>query len=329
MEKIIVQKNTVDEFLIAYTLEGNLNSKNLLVMLHGGGMDHHEKEAFPRIQNGQNEKRQLENGKSRTILEPMFYGNYDRIVGEIEARDLDLLTLRIDLRNHGESKKIDGTFDERDLQVKRYVRDISDVIDYIVNAYNIENIDLMGTCFGGLIAQCYVLGIGINESCLMKDRDKIKSLILNCPLSFLNLYTENEADKFSYNKSMLIKYGPEGTQFNKMPGVYEGKETIKEAQYYGNIAPKLGESKLPILYLYGKKDRLIAPTVAEKITGEIKNENQRLIVRPVDDTYDHGFADHCLYDPQSSDVLIRAVMEFLENQLALRNNNENQNKMKF
>lgn len=47
MEKLIVQKNTVDEFPIAYTLDGNLNSKNLIVMLHGGGMDHHEKGAYP------------------------------------------------------------------------------------------------------------------------------------------------------------------------------------------------------------------------------------------------------------------------------------------
>lgn len=238
------------------------------------------------------------------------------------------MILRIDLRNHGESKKLDGTMDKRDLEVKRYVRDISEVINYIVNNYQIENIDLMGTCFGGLIAQCYVLGIGANDNCLMPERTKLKSLILNCPLSFLNLYTENKADEFSYKKSCFIKNGPEGTQFNKMPGVYEGKETIKEAEYYGNIALALGKSGLPILYIYGENDRLIAHIVAKQITEDIKKENQNITVQNVSAEF-HGFADHCLYDPQSSDVLILSVMEFLEKQLSVRNNNENQNKMKF
>ena len=47
MYKKIVQRGTKNEFPLRYTLEGNLESKNLMVMIHGGGMDHHEKGFYP------------------------------------------------------------------------------------------------------------------------------------------------------------------------------------------------------------------------------------------------------------------------------------------
>lgn len=80
---IIVQKGTKDEWNIGYTLEGNMSSNNLVVMVHGGGYDRDE------------------NGKTILIKKP--YGNYQRLSYELQVNDIDTAILRIDLRNHGKS----------------------------------------------------------------------------------------------------------------------------------------------------------------------------------------------------------------------------------
>ena len=96
---IIVQKGTKDEWNIGYTLEGNMSSNNLVVMVHGGGYDRDENGFYPCIENGT--VKRDENGKTILIKKP--YGNYQRLSYELQVNDIDKAILRIDLRNHGKS----------------------------------------------------------------------------------------------------------------------------------------------------------------------------------------------------------------------------------
>ena len=140
-------------------------------------------------------------------------GNYDRIVGELEALDVDALIVRIDLRNHGLSVLENGEMDKRDTSVLRFAGDVADVIQSIVEEFEIENIHLHGTCMGGLVSQCVAVGLTTSNS--KEYMDKIRSLFLNCPLAFEILGTTDPNDGFNYKKNKMILDGPSGTQFTK------------------------------------------------------------------------------------------------------------------
>ena len=106
---IIVQKETKDEWNIGYTLEGNISSNNLVVMVHGGGYDRDE------------------NGKA--ILIKKLYGNYQRLSYELQANDIDTAILRIYLRNHGKSL-VNGKMDSNFIR-----EDNKTLIDYDADIY--------------------------------------------------------------------------------------------------------------------------------------------------------------------------------------------------
>lgn len=316
MYKKIVQRGTENEFPLRYTLEGDLNSKNLMVMIHGGGMDHHEKGFYTTFdENGKPVKKMI-NGKMKTVLNEQHIGNYDRMVGELEAIEADTLIVRVDLRNHGESLLPDGTMDERDTSVLRFAGDILDLIHQIEEEREIENIDLVGTCIGGLIAECIATG---TTTCNHEDTvEKIRSLFLNCPLSFHALTSTDPTDTFNYNKNKEILAGK---RFTKMKGMFEGKETFLEGLYHLDM-PELVASvpNLKIFYLFGADDRLLKQEKSTAILKEMLKVNPNIEYYKMTQENSHGYPDHCLWSPQCSDLFLRIAMNFYHNVITKQDN---------
>ena len=77
-----------DGLIIKGQIEGNIASDNLIVMLHSGGYDRHER-GIKEIKNQQ-----------KIYFNPL--GNYDYLTNLLKH---DYVILRIDQRNHGESGK--------------------------------------------------------------------------------------------------------------------------------------------------------------------------------------------------------------------------------
>ena len=313
MNKCIVQKGTENEFPIAYTLEGNLHSKNLLVMIHGGGMDLHEQGVYPFFDHEGKPVKHMIDGKMKTVLFKQHIGNYDRIAGELEALDIDALIVRIDLRNHGASVLENGEMDKRDTSVLRFSGDVADVIQSVVEEFEIENIHLHGTCMGGLVSQC--VAVGLTTSKTKEYMNKIRSLFLNCPLAFEILGTMDPNDGFNYQKNKMILDGPNGTQFTKMKGLFEGKATLKESSLYFDLPEKVASLQLPTFYLYGKNDQLIPSEKSRFILERMKAINPNITSFEMDVVNSHGVAQHCLYSPQCADMYLRLATQFYEDKI--------------
>ena len=311
MYQKIVQQNTENEFPISYTMEGNLNSKNLIVMLHGGGMDHHEQGFYITFdENGKPVKKMI-NSKMKTVLTKQHIGNYDRIAGELEATATDTLIIRVDLRNHGESLLPDEKMDTRDTSILRMAGDVLDLIHQISEEQGIENIHLMGTCLGGLISECVVTGLTTCEH--TETRNKIRSLLLNCPLSFQALASTDPTDGFNYQKTKMILAGPEGTQVTKMKGIFEGKATLFEALSHFDLPERLARiSDIQIKYIYGADDRLLSREKSAAILKEMLAVNPGIEYYKMTQENSHGYPDHCLWSPQCSDLLLRTTMDFYD-----------------
>lgn len=311
MYKKIVQRGTKNEFPLRYTLEGNLESKNLMAMIHGGGMDHHEKGFYPTFdENGKPVKKMI-NGKMKTVLTKQHIGNYDRMVGELETIGADTLIVRVDLRNHGESLLPNGEMDKRDSSVLRLAGDILDLIHQIEEEREIENIDLVGTCIGGLIAECIATGTTTYNH---EDTvEKIRSLFLNCPLSFQALTSTDPTDTFNYHKNKEILTGK---QFTKMKGTFEGKETFLEGLEHLNM-PELVASvpNLKIFYLFGADDRLLKQEKSTAILKKMLKVNPNIEYYKMTQENSHGYPDHCLWSPQCSDLMLKIFMDFYDRQL--------------
>lgn len=308
MEKFIVQQGTENEFPIAYTLEGNLNSNNLVVMIHGGGMDHHEQGYYQVFDANGKVVKKMVDGKAKTVLTKQHIGNYDRIATELQTLENSPLIIRIDLRNHGESLLPGGLMDERDTLISRMAGDVVEVINHVMEEHNIENIHLFGTCLGGLVSEC--IATGLTNSKNTEYLNKIKSLFLNCPLSFQNLCTFDPNDKFNYEKTIAIINGPDGIQFRKMRGMFEGKETIKEAQRINDLPERVGNLHIPIHYVYGENDRLLPAAFSEQILNRMLSVNPQIEHVKLNMVNSHGYADHCLYSPQCSDQLLLEATKF-------------------
>lgn len=296
---ITVQKGTKDEWNIGYTLEGNISSNNLVVMVHGGGYDRDENGFYPCIENGT--VKRDENGKAIFIKKP--YGNYQRLSYELQANDIDTAILRIDLRNHGKSL-VNGKMDERDTSFVRFANDLDSVIKQIKSKYGYQNIHIVGTCAGALTTTYYIAN--------KKDKEDIKSLTLISPLSPNALCTTNPNHGFNYKKNMLLLNG-KIKQFTKMHGMFEGIKTIREARNNMNIYEKLNNG-IPICYIASPTDRIIPYDISLDIINKLSNyDNFKPII--LYDKEIRGNADHCFYDPQSSDRLLMVCTEFLSEQI--------------
>lgn len=315
-EKIIAQKGTIDEWPIYGCLEGNIESKNLVLMIHGGGYDRNENGIFPVMENGK-PKKEESNGKSRMIYTNKPYGNYERLSTELQADEIDCAIFRMDVRNHGRSTN-NGKMDTRDTEWTRFSRDLSSVIKYLKDKYGYENIHLVGTCMGALIAQYYIAGIGANKDDYMEERQNLRSATLISPLAPQMLCTTNPAHGFGYKKAEMIRNG-EISQFTKMKGLFEGRKTLKEAEEHLDLAQRVAKTELPIMYISSPTDRIIPIDQTLEVINDMQvnpNFTSELLLK--DEI--RGLSDHCFYDPQSSDACLRTIVPFIENQIMLSQN---------
>lgn len=312
-----------DGLFIKGTLEGNINSDNLIVMLHSGGYDRHER--------GVKEvKKDPETGK-REIKYYNPLGNYDYLANYLKLEDYCIL--RIDQRNHGQSGKnidIEKTktkltelnIDENDINIiitallerdkntlnkyelenpslKEIIHrpplkdmsfiqmkdDFAEVMEMLPSKIDkeFENIDYIGTCMGTV-----VLGLYLSE-----NLNKANSLTLFSPLytfeySFLNPPKDSG---FGFEKKETIK---QGKQF-RMGNAVEGMSTYIEVEKFSkDFLNKIANLNIPILCIQGLNDTLVSPEEQRQIFGNIINYRENNNLTEV--YYAEIQGVHCLYD---------------------------------
>lgn len=322
-----------DGLVIRGQIEGNLNSDNLIVMLHSGGYDRHER--------GVKEVNKDKNG-NRTITYYNDEGNYDYLTNLLKH---DYTILRIDQRNHGQSgKNIDiDKLTETLTKLKVLSEDINIVVqaehardkqtlNKLINKYpNIKDIvnrpplkdmsfvkmkndlkevmeslpqkvgkeftsvDYVGTCMGTVVAGLY----------LSENKDsKVNSLTLFSPLytfdySFIN--PPKEA-KFLTKKKQTVE---SGKQF-RMGNAVEGKSTLREIEKISKtFIHNIADLNIPIFCIQGYNDILVPQKIQNEIFKRLidyrKNNN-------ISDTYYAEIESvHCLYDAIFPSVLETSI----------------------
>ena len=312
-----------DGLIIRGTLEGNIYSDNLIVMLHSGGYDRHERGVKEVKQNKETGEKEI------TYYNPL--GNYDYLADYLKLEDYCIF--RIDQRNHGLSgKNIDTKQNKAKLMgLNVNENDINTIITAllernktVLNKYATENpdlkeiiqkpllkdmsfiqmkndfkavmemlpakigkefesIDYIGTCMGTV-----VLGLYLSE-----NPNKANSLTLFSPLytfesSFLN---PPKNSGFRFEKKEIIK---QGKQF-RMGNAVEGISTYKEVENFSkDFLYNIAKLNIPILCIQGLNDNLVPKEEQRKIFGDIikYRENNNLA-----ETYYAEIAGvHCLYD---------------------------------
>ena len=93
-------------------------------------------------------------------------------------------------------------------------------------------------------------------------------------------------------------------------GMFEGKETIKEAQRINDLPERVGNLHIPIHYVYGENDRLLPASFSEQILNRMLSVNPQIEHVKLNMVNSHGYADHCLYSPQCSDQLLLEATKF-------------------
>lgn len=324
-----IQFKMKDGLIIQGQLEGNENSDNLVVMLHSGGYDRHER--------GVKEVKKDESGKKHiTYYNPL--GNYDYLTNLLQY---DYCILRIDQRNHGQSgKNINISTLTNQLQNQNVTpEDINTIIqaeherkkqtlNKMMNKYphikdiiskppiqdlsfiqmkedlkevmqqlpqkakkQFQTIDYIGTCMGTLVLGLY----------LQENPNKANSLTLFSPLytfeySFLN--PPKEATIVTKKKQIVSS----GQQF-RLGNAVEGPATHEEIkQISQNFLNKIAGLNIPIFCIQGLNDVLVSRDIQNEIFKQLidyRKENN------INETY-YAEIDgvHCLYD-----VIFPTVLE--------------------
>lgn len=305
-----------DNLIIKGQIEGNLESDNLIVMLHSGGYDRHERGV----------KEIKENQK--IYYNPL--GNYDYLVNLLKQ---DYTILRIDQRNHGQSgKNIDidklsaalnqldvtgedikkivrlelardkkglGLFITKYPKIKKIVNkppikdlsfiqmkdDLAEVMKALPQKIGKEfkTIDYVGTCMGTV-----VLGLYLKENI-----KKANSLTLFSPLytfdySFTN--TPEDAGLLAKKKQVIES----GKQF-RLGNAVEGKSTYDEvARFSDEFIENLKNLDIPTYCIQGTSDVLVPEQEQLKLFTEvIKNR----LGKGLSEVYYAKIEGvHCLYD---------------------------------
>ena len=291
-----------DNLVLKGVLEGNLDSNTLVVMLHSGGYDHHERGI-------------------KDLSTKEYYnheGNYDYLSNILGN---EVAILRYDARNHGQSgKNIDikkmevelkkqgfSSFDiakiiasfltkeniaiDNDLIKRPYIKDMSflkmkddlkEVLNQVKTRYNFTNIHLVGTCMGGLVSTLYTI----------ENSQDVKSLTLFSPLFTLDSSFLKPDNKFAMKKHEVLA---SGTQF-RMGNAVEGPQTIAEiADIRTHFYKDLMSLDVPIFCIQGIEDKLVLEKYQNAIFETIEKYHKENKLAPV---YYATIAPgvHCLYD---------------------------------
>ncbi len=312
-----------DNLIIKGQIEGNLESDNLIVMLHSGGYDRHERGV----------KEIKENQK--IYYNPL--GNYDYLVNLLKQ---DYTILRIDQRNHGQSgKNIDidklsaalnqldvtgedikkivrlelardkkglGLFITKYPKIKKIVNkppikdlsfiqmkdDLAEVMKALPQKIGKEfkTIDYVGTCMGTV-----VLGLYLKENI-----KKANSLTLFSPLytfdySFIN--PPKEAEFLTKKKNAVEN----GNQF-RLGNAVEGPKTLEEVKKFSkNFLTTIATLDIPILCIQGQNDVLVPQKIQTKIFKELEDYRSSNNLSEI--YYAETKGVHCLYDAIFPSVL--------------------------
>lgn len=324
-----------DGLIIRGQLEGNINSNNLVVMLHSGGYDRHER-GVKEVKKDESSNKQI------TYYNPL--GNYDYLTNLLKY---DYCILRIDQRNHGQSgKNIDIeklttiltklNLSQEDIQhliqaelsrdkqtlnaiIKKYpsikdiathppIKDLSfiqmkDDLKEVMNQLpqkidkEFSHIDYVGTCMGTV-----VLGLYLHEA-----SDKANSLTLFSPLYTFDYSFENppkEAELLTKKKQTVDS----GKQF-RLGNAVEGQSTHQEIKEISKtFIQNIAKLDIPIFCIQGYNDVLVPQkeqnVIFKKLTDYRETNN-------ISETY---YAEiegvHCLYDAIFPSVL--EVSQFIE-----------------
>ena len=318
-----------DGLVIRGQIEGNLDSDNLIVMLHSGGYDRHER-GVKEVTKDENGNKQIE------YYNPL--GNYDYLTNLLKH---DYAILRIDQRNHGQSgKNIDinklnetltnlnvssedintiiqaehardkQTLNEliskypnikdivnrpplKDMSFVEMKDDLKEVMESLPQKVGKEftSVDYVGTCMGTVVA-----GLYLSET---KD-PKANSLTLFSPLytfdySFIN--PPKEAELLNKKKQVVES----GKQF-RLGNAVEGKSTLQEVETISkDFIQNIADLNIPIFCIQGYNDVLVPQKVQNELFKGLIDYREK---NNISDTY---YAEiegvHCLYDAIFPSVL--------------------------
>lgn len=317
-----------DGLIIRGQLEGNLKSNNLIVMLHSGGYDRHER--------GAKEVTKDENG-NRKIIYYNPEGNYDYLTNLLSN---DYCILRIDQRNHGQSGKnididklkeiltslnvlpedIETIINDEHARDKRALNEIIKKYPSIKDIVNrpplkdssfiqmkddfaevmktlpqkagkdFQTIDYVGTCMGTV-----VLGLYINE-----HPEKANTLTLFSPLYTFDYTFKNPPKEatLNYNKKQVVQ---SGKQF-RLGNAVEGESTYEEIEEISkNFITNLANIDIPIFCIQGTNDALVSRDEQDKIFLAL--EKYRALNNLSEILYAENQGVHCLYDSIFPSVL--------------------------
>lgn len=329
-KKIELEFKMADGLIIRGTIEGDITSDNLVVMLHSGGYDRHER--------GVKEvKKNPDTGKKEIEYYNML-GNYDYLTNYIKQDGY--CVFRIDQRNHGQSgKNIDSekirteltalniedtdieviitALLERDEKVLNEFSNKSEALNRIIKrpplkdmsfvqmkddfaqvmtmlpekiGKNFQSIDYIGTCMGTI-----VLGLYLN-----KMPEKANSLTLFSPLyTFEYSFTKPPANAglVAHKKEVI----DQGKQF-RLGNAVEGPSTYTEIEKISkDFIQKIAVLNIPTLCIQGLNDTLVSANDQRKIFGNISNYRKNHNLSNV--YYAEIQAVHCLYDAIFPEVL--------------------------
>lgn len=312
-----------DGLVIRGSLEGDLDSDNLVVMLHSGGYDRHE-------QGVKEVKKNPETGKT----EKVFYnpqGNYDYLTTMLKD---DYCILRIDQRNHGKSgKNVDvQKLDERlsefnlsesktqeivkalhernNIKINEFAtsddinmllhrpplknmsfvemsKDLEEVMKQLpeVAGRSFNSVDYVGTCMGTV-----VLGLYLENE---KNRENVNSITLFSPLytfDYSFTKTPEDAGLLSLKKQVIES----GKQF-RFGNAVEGKSTYDEVDSFSDeFIENLKKLDIPTFCIQGQSDVLVPEKEQFKLFTEIMNSRKQKGLSDVYYVQIQGV--HCLYD---------------------------------
>lgn len=312
-----------DGLLIRGTIEGNRTSNHLVVMLHSGGYDRHER--------GVKEVSKDEISGMKKIEYYNAYGNYDYLSNLLKQ---DACILRIDQRNHGQSgKNIDvskmkialeklKTEDQvsnqiirnlmhnnknklreleqnfqnekvndlihhpilKDMSFQKMKEDLEEVMEQFMKANpSFSSIDFVGTCMGTVVASLY----------LFDHPTMANSLTLFSPLYTFDYSILNSPENAGLMRTKweAVK---KGNQF-RLGNAIEGPNTHREvASFAATFFDHLKELNIPIFCIQGTDDALVPVSIQREIFRNLKEYREKHHLKPVN--YAEIPAVHCLYD---------------------------------